>query len=55
MQKQSDANGEPLGSPLHFTPPRRIYAVNRTALKFESLLPVVKNGIHPPLCEKVLQ
>jgi hypothetical protein len=55
MQKQSDANGEPLGSPLRFTPPRRIYAVNRTALKFESLLPVVKNGIHPPLCKKVLQ
>jgi hypothetical protein len=37
MQKQSDANGEPLGSPLRFDPTRRIYAVNRTALKFRIL------------------
>ena len=36
MQKQSDANGEPLGSPLRFIP-SRIDAVNRTGLKFRIL------------------
>ena len=37
MQKQSDANGEPLGSPLRFIPNTRIYAASRTALKFRIL------------------
>jgi putative hemolysin len=37
VQKQSDANGEPLGSPLRFIPTTRTYAVSRIALKFRIL------------------
>jgi len=53
MQKQSDANGELLGSPLRFTRARRINAVNRAALKLRILIPAVSE-IHPPLSKKVL-